>query len=271
MPSFIGMASAVLNPMPPNVPRETVRVLGQDLYHVGTVGLDDPHRPRRAHAVAVKKTDLADDFLLGPGIGNPPGPDAVDAEHLAQLLERRLYDVEHLLAERADQLAGVDGRRWDRCPGSCRNRDISGCPRSMTGRNCAESAPRTAAVRAVVDPVAGCSDPFADRYCAGMAYHSDQVAMAPRLDPQNAEPVVWIVEGDALDQPSQDLAVGRSRAPLVARLHDVLRAGALSSREPHSKQCVSPRRSASTGVDARAWSAIVESLPCLGKDTARRA
>ena len=50
-------------------------------------------------------------------------------------------------------------------------------------------------------------DPFPGRDHGGVAHDRDQVAMAPRLDPQNAEPVVRVVEGDALDQPGQDLPV----------------------------------------------------------------
>ncbi len=45
--------------------------------------------------------------------------------------------------------------------------------------------------------------------------------MAPRLDPQDAEAVLRIVEGDALDRPGQDLPVRRSPLPAGAGLHDV--------------------------------------------------
>ena len=63
------------------------------------------------------------------------------------------------------------------------------------------------AVGAIVDPLSGCRDPFPGRDHGGVAHDRDQVAMAPRLDPQNAEPVVRVVEGDALDQPGLDLPV----------------------------------------------------------------
>ena len=41
-----------------------------------------------------------------------------------------------------------------------------------------------------------------------MADNRDQVAVAARLDPQNAEAILGVVVGDALDYPRQHLAVG---------------------------------------------------------------
>src|SRR5215470_13866282 len=41
-----------------------------------------------------------------------------------------------------------------------------------------------------------------------MADNGDQFALAACLDPQNAETVLLVVEGDALDQTSQHLGVG---------------------------------------------------------------
>ena len=42
----------------------------------------------------------------------------------------------------------------------------------------------------------------------GMAKDSDQVALTARLDPQHAEPVLRVVERDALHQASQGLGRG---------------------------------------------------------------
>ena len=90
-----------------DVAREAVRVLRHDLDRIGAVGPEYPHRPRRADAVAVQEHhDLADHLLLGPGIGDPLRPHLPDAGHLAQ--PPLGLDPEHLLAERPDQLAGID-------------------------------------------------------------------------------------------------------------------------------------------------------------------
>jgi hypothetical protein len=43
-----------------------------------------------------------------------------------------------------------------------------------------------------------------------MAYDRDEVVLAPRLDAQDAEAVLGIVEGDPLDQTTQRLGVGDS-------------------------------------------------------------
>ena len=92
-----------------DVAGEPVGVLRHHLHGIGAVGPEYPHRPRRADAVAVQEHhDLADDLLLSPGVGDPLRPHLPDAGHLAQAFRLGLDDVEHLLAERPDKLAGVD-------------------------------------------------------------------------------------------------------------------------------------------------------------------
>ena len=92
-----------------DVARQPVRVLGHDLDGIGAVGLEDPHRPRRADAVAVQEDhDLPHRLLLGPGGENAGSANRPDAVDLAQPVRRRLDDVEHLLAEGAHELLGVD-------------------------------------------------------------------------------------------------------------------------------------------------------------------
>ena len=84
------------------------------------------------------------------------------------------------------------------------------------------------AVGAVVDPFARGGDPFPGRHHGGVADHGDQVAMPPRPGPQHTEAVLGIVEGDALDQPGQDLPVRALSLPAGAGFHDVPGAGAVS-------------------------------------------
>jgi hypothetical protein len=52
--------------------------------------------------------DLADRLLLGPGGCDSAGSYRTDAVHLAQTIRLRLNDVEHLLAEGARELLGID-------------------------------------------------------------------------------------------------------------------------------------------------------------------
>jgi hypothetical protein len=63
-------------------------------------------------------------------------------------------------------------------------------------------------MRAVVDPAAARLDKLAGRDHRGMADDRDRVALPARLDPQNAEPVFVVMEGDAVDEAGQDLGRG---------------------------------------------------------------
>ena len=64
---------------------------------------------------------------------------------------------------------------------------------------------------AVVDPFARRGDPFAGGDGGGMPHDGHQVAVAARLDAENAEAVLGVVEGDPLDEAGQDFAIGRCR------------------------------------------------------------
>ena len=56
----------------------------------------------------------------------------------------------------------------------------------------------------VVDPFAGCGDPLTSRNGRGMSDDRYQVAVTPRLDPENAETVVVIMESNSLDETGEN-------------------------------------------------------------------
>ena len=58
-----------------------------------------------------------------------------------------------------------------------------------------------------------------------MADHSDEVAVAPRVDPDDTESVIGVLVGDALDQPCQHLSIGW----IGLRLHDARRLALIRS------------------------------------------
>jgi hypothetical protein len=58
-------------------------------------------------------------------------------------------------------------------------------------------------VRAVVDPGPAGLNKLAGRDYRRVADDSNQVALAASFDTQNAEPVIGVVERDAVDQPGQ--------------------------------------------------------------------
>src|SRR6478752_3142560 len=104
MPSFIAMASAVLKPMP-RISRQPVWVFGYDLDGVRTIGLEDPHRPRRADTVAMQEDhNFPDCLLLGPGSENVGSANWSNAVDLTKPIRCRLDDVEHLVGKGAHQL-----------------------------------------------------------------------------------------------------------------------------------------------------------------------
>ena len=221
------MASAVHETDAADIAREAVRVLRHHLHGIGAVGPEYPHRPRRADAVAVQEHhDLADHLLLGPGIGDALRPDTADAGHLAQAFGLGLDDVEDLLAERPDQLAGVD--RADAPDHPRAEILLDALDRGRLG-GAHEARLELLTVGAVVDPLARCGDPLPRSHHGGVADHRHQVAMPPRLRPEHAESVLGIVEGDALDQPGQDLPVRGLWMLAGAGFHDVPGAGAVSS------------------------------------------
>ena len=75
-------------------------------------------------------------------------------------------------------------------------------------RGLEKSGPELLTMGAVVDPVPRCGDPLAGRYNGGVPHHGDEVAVAPRLDPNDTKAVLGVLVADALDQPRQHLSIG---------------------------------------------------------------
>jgi hypothetical protein len=67
---------------------------------------------------------------------------------------------------------------------------------------------------AIIDPFARCGDPFAGRDHRRMPTRRDELAVAARLDPQNAETVLLNVVRDALDEARQHFLGGWFRLRL---------------------------------------------------------
>ena len=71
-------------------------------------------------------------------------------------------------------------------------------------RRLEESGAKLQSVGAVIDPLAAGGNPFSGRDRGRLPDHRHQVALAARLGPKNAEAVLFVVEGDALDEAGQD-------------------------------------------------------------------
>src|SRR5437763_8495809 len=94
---------------PPNVASQAVRVLGDQLNGIGSVGLVDPYGSRGSDSVAMEEQhDLADDLLFGPAGNDLPGAFWADAGHLAQTRGLLLDNLEHAFSKSTDELPGID-------------------------------------------------------------------------------------------------------------------------------------------------------------------
>jgi hypothetical protein len=92
-----------------DVTRKAIWILRHDLHGVGAIGLVDAHRPHCADTMAMQEHhDFAGDLLLGAGRANAIGSYRTNAHYLAQALGLCLDRLEHLLAESAHELLGVD-------------------------------------------------------------------------------------------------------------------------------------------------------------------
>src|SRR6266516_7691689 len=113
-----------------------------------------------------------------------------DAVHLPQAIRLRLDDVEHLVAEGAQELLRVDRTNAaDHSRGEVLLDTLGRGGR----RGLEEPGFELLAVGAVVDPVAGCRDPLAGRDRGGMADQGDQLAAAPGLNPDHAKAILGVL------------------------------------------------------------------------------
>src|SRR5271166_2434938 len=186
-----------------DVAGQAIGVLRDELHRVGAVGLVDTHRARRADAVAVQEQhDLADDPLLGPAGDDTRRTLWADPGHLAQALRFLLDDVEHGFAEGPHQLLRVDRPDAADHPGAEIFLDALDRRRRRSPQ---KRGSELDAVRTVVDPASARLDELAGRDHRGVAENRDQVALPTSFDPQHAEAVIGVVEGDALDETGQNL------------------------------------------------------------------
>ena len=189
-----------------DVARQPIRVFAHHLHGIGAVGLEDAHRPRRADAMLMQEDhDLADDLLIRPGRRDLGGPHRTDALDLPQPLGVGLDDVEHVLAELPDHALGVDRADAADHPGA---KVLLDALDRRGGRGLQEPRPELLAMGAVVGPFARGRHPLAGRDHRRMAHRRDQIAMASGLQPQDAEAVLRVVEGDPLDETRENFGFG---------------------------------------------------------------
>src|SRR5438046_4057068 len=167
---------------PPNVASQAVRVLGDQLNGIGSVGLIDPYGSRGSDAVAMEEQhDLADDLLLGPARDDLSCTLGADAGHFAQTSRLLLDNLKDVFAECPDKLPGIDRADAADHPGAEIFFDALGGRR---WRDLEEQGPELHAVNAVVHPGPARLDKLAGRNGRSMAEHSNQITLTARLDAQ---------------------------------------------------------------------------------------
>jgi hypothetical protein len=138
--------------------------------------------------------------------------------HFAQAIGLLLDDVEHGFAEGPHKLLRVD--RPDAADHPRAEIFLDPLNRRWRG-SLEERGSELDAVRTVVDPGSARLDKLAGRNHCGVAENRDQVALPASFDPQDAEAVLVVVEGDPLDQTGQDL--GRGARPRCLRHHGMMK------------------------------------------------
>jgi hypothetical protein len=202
-----------------DVKSQAIGVLRDELDRVGAVSLVDAHRARGADAIAVQEQhDLADYLLLGPAGNDALRPLPADPGHLPQAARLLFDDIENGIAERTYQLPGVDR------PDAADYARAKILLDPLGRRRCCgleERGSELDAVGAVVDPVPAGLDELAGRDHRRVAENRDQVALAAGFDAQHAEAVLFVVEGDALDEAHEDL--GWRARPRCLRHHSMMK------------------------------------------------
>jgi hypothetical protein len=168
----------------------------------------DPHRSRRPDAVGVQKYhDLSDDFLLGQAAAmrfarTGPMPSTSRRRSGSVSMTSNTFSPK----ARSSFLAQTGPMPRDGCG----------------GRGLEKPSLELLTVSAVIRPVAGSSDPLTGGNHRGMANDRDEIAVASRLHPDDAEAVFGVLVGDALNQSCQHLSVGwlwlRLHTPIVLNL-----------------------------------------------------
>src|SRR6516165_7416624 len=181
-----------------DVAGQSVRVLRDELDSITAVGFVDAHGTRGTDAVAVQEQhDLANDLLLGPAADDALRPLGADPCHLPQTARLLLDDVKNGIPECAHQLLRVDRPDAADHPGA----EILFDPFDRRRRRgLEERGSELDAMRAVVDPGSARLHKLAGRDHRCVTKDGDQVALTAGFDAQHAEAVLFVVEGDALDE-----------------------------------------------------------------------
>src|SRR5260370_22868464 len=165
---------------------------------ISAISFVNPRRARRADAVAVQEQhDLSNHPLLCPARDDTVRALGADSGSLAQAARLLLDDVEHGIAKGPHELLRID--RPDTADHAGAEIFLDPLNRRWR-RSLEERGFELDTVGAVVDPASARLDELAGRDHCGVAEDRDQVALPAGFDAEHAEPVLFVVERDALDE-----------------------------------------------------------------------
>ena len=263
-----GVGRAEADPL--DIAGEPIRVFGNELDRVGAVGLENPHRPRRADAVAMEKDhNFANGPLLRPAGDNRLRPFPANAGHLLQPKRLGLDHVEDLFPKRHDEFLRID--RADAADHAGTKIFLDALDRCRR-RRLEKPGAELDAMRAVVGPFAAGLDEFSGGDRRGMPNDGDEIALAPRFDAQNAKAILVVMERHPFDEPGEDFRAAVRRCFQASPVICVFRRAAVEGRtiRPGARPCraAGRRRCNSAPPAGRSGAATVASPPAARRQRA---
>ncbi len=182
---------------------QTVWVLGHNLNGFIAVGFEDAYRPRGANAVSMEEDhDLPHRLLLGPAGDNAGRPHRTDSRHFRQALRLGLDDFKGVHAKGSDD---PFGHSRSNAAHLTRSKVLFDALCSGRRGGLEDLSLELKAMCAVAVPQAAGGDPFACRDGRGVTHDRHKISFAPRMDLQDGEAILGIVESHELHRAREGL------------------------------------------------------------------
>ncbi len=196
---FLGNLIGGLEADAVDIAGEAIGIFANGFDGVLAVGFVDANGAAGADAVRVQENhDIANDFLLGPGIFDELAPHRADALNVLEAAGFRFDDVENLLAEFGDEFFGVDGAdAFDHTAAEIFLDTFAG----GGGRAAEEMGFELKTELAIADPAAFGGEPFAGADGGQGTDDGNFIPVVFRFYFKDGESVLFVEERDSFNQP----------------------------------------------------------------------